>query len=294
MTQDGETRPVDKSVSGPVLWFGGKGHLAGWIASHLPEHSTYVEPYGGAAAVLFTKQAAPIEVYNDLHGDLVNLMRVLRSDEAERLQDAASLILHARAEFEHAVDLLNSDESDPFCRALAFFVGMNQGFGGTYPTVGRWAKSKGQRTSGGMGNNTAQWWRKVGFIGEWHERLARVQVENRPAIDVMRDFDSPTTTHYVDPPYPTETRRQSLNAYKHEATPADHRDLVKCLLDLDGAVVLSGYDTDLYDPLAEAGWHTVTRSVHARGAGEGGDKGRVECLWMNREPLSLSGGTRHP
>src|SRR5690606_33062720 len=117
---------------------------------------------------LFAKPPAPIEVYNDLHGDLVNLMRVLRSDAAERLHAEASLILHSRAEFEAAVDLLNSDEDDPYLRALAFFVGMNQGFGGTYPTLGRWAKSKGQRLSGGMGNNTAQWWRKVGFISDWH------------------------------------------------------------------------------------------------------------------------------
>lgn len=269
--------------SGPVLWFGGKGHLSGWIVDHLPEHDTYVEPYGGAAAVLFAKEPAPIEVYNDLHGDLVNLFRVLRSDQYANLHIEASAILHARAEYEHAVDLLNSDETDPYRRALAFFVGMNQGFGGTYPTLGRWAKSKGQRLSGGMGNNTAQWWRKVSFIGDWHERLARVQIENRPAIDVMRDFDSPTTLHYVDPPYPSGTRTASLNAYKHEATDADHRDLVKFLLDVEGAVVLSGYDTELYGPLDAAGWRCVSRVAHARGAGDGGAKARTECLWINRD-----------
>lgn len=271
---------AEASVSGPVLWFGGKGHLASWIVSHLPPHTTYVEPYGGAGAVLFTKQPAPIEVWNDLHGDLTNLFGVIRSDGYERLQAEASAILHSRPEYEHAVDLLASDERDPHKRALAFFVAMNQGFGGTYPTLGRWSKSKGQRLSGGMGNNTAQWWRKVGFIDSWHERLASVQIENRDALDVMRDYDGPTTTHYLDPPYPGEKRPWSLNAYRHELTDAHHKKMVDLILRLDGHVVLSGYDTEIYRPLTEAGWRSIEREVHARGAGNKGGKARTEVLWV--------------
>lgn len=268
-------------MSGPVAWFGGKGHLAGWIADQLPPHDTYVEPYGGAASVLFAKPPAPIEVYNDLHGDLTNLFRVLRSGQAAAFHAEVSLILHSRAEYEHAVDLLNSAEADPLRRAVAFFVAMNQGFGGTYPSVGRWAKSKGQRLSGGMGNNTAQWWRKVAFIGAWHERLATVQVENRDALDVIRDFDSPTTTFYLDPPYPEARRAASLNAYKHETTDDHHAKLVDLVLHIDGAVVLSGYDTALYARLETApGWQVVGRSVHARGAGNAGGKQRSELLWI--------------
>jgi DNA adenine methylase len=268
-----------KSQSGPVAWFGGKGHLSGWIASHLPEHSTYVEPYGGAGSVLFTKSPAPIEVWNDLHGDLTNLFRVLR-DAPDELERRVTLTLHSRAEYEHAVDVLSDHTvTDRHTRAWAFFVGMNQGFGGTYPTLGRWSKSKGQRLSNGMGNNTAQWWRKVGFIGDWHERLARVQIENRDALTVMRDYDSPQTTFYLDPPYPGETRRLSLNAYRHEMTDDHHEQMVGLALTLAGAVVLSGYETPLYDVLEEACWRKIHRSVHARGA-SAGDKARSEVLWI--------------
>lgn len=268
-----------RSQSGPVAWFGGKGHVSGWVAAHLPEHQTYVEPYGGAGSVLFTKAPAPIEVWNDLHGDLANLFRVLR-DDPDELERRVTLTLHSRAEYEQAVDVLNDQSvTDRHARAVAFFVGMNQGFGGTYPTRGRWAKSKGQRLSGGMGNNTAQWWRKVSFIGDWHERLARVQIENRDALAVIRDFDSPETAFYLDPPYPGETRRMSLNAYRHEMTDDHHEQMVGLALDLAGAVVLSGYDTPLYDVLDEAGWRRVCRDVHARGASAGG-KSRSEVLWI--------------
>lgn len=269
-----------KSRSGPVAWFGGKGHISAWVVRHLPAHSTYVEPYGGAGSVLFTKPPAPIEVWNDLHGDLTNLFRMLR-DDADELERRVTLTLHSRAEYEHAVDVLNNPAiNDPTARAVAFFIGMNQGFGGTYPTLGRWSKSKGQRLSGGMGNNTAQWWRKVGFIGDWHERLARVQIENRDALTVMRDYDSPKTTFYLDPPYPGETRRLSLNAYRHEMTDDHHEQMVGLSLTLQGRVVLSGYETPLYDVLTDAGWARVCRDVHARGANAGG-KGRSEVLWIS-------------
>lgn len=270
------------SQSGPVAWFGGKGHLSGWITDNLPAHDTYVEPYGGAGSVLFTKDRAPIEVWNDLHGDLTNLFRVLRDDPAE-LERRVSLTLHSRAEYEHAVDVLNSDTTDQQDRAHAFFVAMNQGFGGTYPTLGRWAKSKGQRLSGGMGNNTAQWWRKVAFIDTWHERLASVQIENRDALDVIRDFDSPSTLFYLDPPYPSETRSMSLNAYKHEMSDDHHVQMLDLIVSAQGAVVLSGYDVPMYEVLTDHGWTRVEKAVHARGAGEGGAKGRSEQLWLNRQ-----------
>ena len=59
--------------------------------------------------------------------------------------------------------------------------------------------------------------------------------------------------------------------------------MVECVLNLSGAVVLSGYDTPLYEPLRDAGWQAVTRAVHARGAGNAGGKSRVEVLWCSRQ-----------
>jgi DNA adenine methylase len=41
----------------------------------------------------------------------------------------------------------------------------------------------------------------------------------------------------------------------------DHEELVKILLAAKGMVVLSGYPSDVYKPLLEAGWETKTFDV---------------------------------
>ena len=62
----------------PLIWYGGKGLLAQKLVPLLPQHRIYVEPFAGGASVLFAKPPSPVEVLNDVHGDLVNFYRVLR------------------------------------------------------------------------------------------------------------------------------------------------------------------------------------------------------------------------
>ena len=48
---------------------------------HFPPHTTYVEPFGGAASVLLNKDVVPVEIYNDLDTRITRLFRVLRRTE---------------------------------------------------------------------------------------------------------------------------------------------------------------------------------------------------------------------
>ncbi|WP_197465946.1 DNA adenine methylase, partial [Chromobacterium sp. F49] len=61
-----------------VPWIGGKRRLAKHILPLFPEHTCYVEPFCGAAALYFLKEPAKVEVINDVNGELVNLYRVVR------------------------------------------------------------------------------------------------------------------------------------------------------------------------------------------------------------------------
>lgn len=79
---------------------GGKYMLADWLLGFFPPHRIYVEPYGGAASILLSKERVASEIYNDLDGEIVNLFRVLRSpDQSKKLKRLLELTPFARMEF---------------------------------------------------------------------------------------------------------------------------------------------------------------------------------------------------
>lgn len=68
-----------QTTAAPIVpWIGGKRRLAKHILPLFPEHTCYVEPFCGAAALYFLKEPAKVEVINDVNGELVNLYRVVR------------------------------------------------------------------------------------------------------------------------------------------------------------------------------------------------------------------------
>jgi len=38
-----------------ISWIGGKYYIKDWIISHFPPHKYFVEPFGGAGWIIFTK-----------------------------------------------------------------------------------------------------------------------------------------------------------------------------------------------------------------------------------------------
>ncbi len=63
----------------PIIpWLGGKRRLAPFILPLFPDHTCYVEPFAGAAALFFLKEPSEVEVINDINGELVNLYRVVQ------------------------------------------------------------------------------------------------------------------------------------------------------------------------------------------------------------------------
>nr|WP_308006525.1 DNA adenine methylase [Xanthomonas albilineans] len=264
-------------ITSPAFrYHGGKFRLSPWVQQHLPPHRTYVEPFGGAAGVLLTKPRSYAEVYNDLDGDVVNLFRVLQSQsERDRLIEACLLTPYARSEFEIAW----GPTSDSVERARRLLIRAQMGFGSAGVTKG----TTGFRIDTSRPCGTAQhaWARFPPSLINVAERFTGVLIENRPAIEVMQQHDTPQTLHYVDPPYLHSTRVMGTGkagCYRHEMSETDHKQLLECLLSLGGMVVVSGYPTNLYDS-ALAGWRKVeTRSRMSAGRGTGI---RTECLWIS-------------
>lgn len=258
----------------PLLrYHGGKWLLAPWIIEQFPRHRTYVEPFGGGASVLLRKDRTHAEVYNDLDGEIVNVFRVVRDHGAELLR-AIELTPFARVEF----DLSFQPSDDPIEQARRTIVRSLAGFGSNMTSrtrTGALERTGFRNTAKRSGTTPARDWRNYpDKLPELIDRLRGVVIENRDAIEVMRQHDETETLHYVDPPYVPETRDAGTD-YRHEMTGEDHEHLADVLHDLRGYVIVSGYRSALYDRLF-AGWRRVERKALADGA-----RPRVECLWLS-------------
>jgi DNA adenine methylase len=272
-----------------LRYHGGKWLLGLWIISHFGAHVVYVEPFGGAASVLLRKERSRVEVYNDLWGTVVNVFRVLRDPEkADQLARLLYLTPFARAEFEQ-ITAKGLEELSDVEQARRTILRSFAGFGsastnGDHATGFRAVSIKSSKKA------ALNWANYPEQIGAFVERLRGVIIENRPAIDVIRQHDSPRTPFYLDPPYPHSTRNMSRgNAmYAHEMTDEDHVELARVSNDLAGMVIISGYDCALYRSLF--GHWTQFETNHIV---DGGNS-RVESIWLNRAAVANMPAPRLP
>lgn len=256
-------------------WYGGKFNHLDWLLPLLPAAHHYCEPFAGSGAVLLNRIPAPVETYNDMDGEVVNFFRVLR-EWPEELARLIALTPFAREEFHIAI----SDDTgglDGMERARRFYVRARQARTGLAQTatLGRWANCR-DTSRAGMSGVISRWLGGVEALPEIALRLLRVQIENRPAVDTIRLYDSPETLFYCDPPYLHDTRGDS-KAYGFEMTREEHIKLADVLTQCNGKVALSGYRNSLMDKLYK-GWRRYDaepKQCHSI------KKERQECVWMN-------------
>lgn len=275
------------SVIAPVLRYpGSKWTAAPWIREHMPAHEVYVEPFFGSGAVLFGKERSKLETVNDLDGDVVNLFRVLR-DRPEALARAVGLTPYARSEHAEAwADPRGPGSArDPVEDARRFLVRCWQNHGMRVRRKGGWANATGTRArpaSGGLAPRSPVWAGLPERIALAAERLAGVQIECRPALDVLERYAQPRCLVYADPPYVLSTRGEKQ--YAHEMDDADHLALLDALDAHPGPALLSGYASDLYGGRL-AGWARLSRPALAEGG-----RPREEVLWVNPAAAAALGG----
>lgn len=256
------------NLTRPALrYFGGKWRIAPWVISHFPAHRVYVEPFAGGASVLLRKSSSPVEIYNDLNGDLVEFFSVLRDPEqCRRLVRLLKRTPYAREELVKAF----RRGATPVERARRMAVRSMQAF---HPRAVFGHSS----TLNVRGHHSAarQWISYAKAIPMISARLRTVILENKPATQVIADHDTPETLFYIDPPYVKKTRT-SGDIYLHEMDDGGHIELLAALARLKGYVVLSGYDSDLYARRLR-GWLKTTCSARVSNS----RTTRTETLWLS-------------
>lgn len=269
-----------------IRWAGGKGRQLNDLLPLIPVSRVYVEPFGGGASVLLNRPRSPVEVYNDLDSALVNLFGVVR-DQGEELYGYLSRVPYSREEFERCLGF--GGITDPLRRAAAFYTVINQSISG------KRLASKGDWARGRLDNLADRWVDRIEGLREVVERLRSVQIESRDALDILKEWDGGDVTFYCDPPYILDTR--SKRKY-YAVEPGDdyHHALVDVLLEVQGAVVLSGYNHPIYKRLLDEGWWADTYGARAvmEVVQQGGEKkerteivfrNEMACRWAVKRPL---------
>jgi len=241
-------------------YMGSKLLLAKTIAGCMPPHHTYVEPFGGSGAVLLNKKPSPVEIFNDIDGNIYNFFKVCRDPvKFRRLMRLLYYTPYCQRTFAEAIQKFkNKSWKDDVERAWGWKVICEMSCSGDKESLlreGSWQIS----------NTTPEprrWQNSVIQLKLVHRRLSNVMICNRDALQMIPDSDGKHVLFYCDPPYISETRKDG--AYIHEADTIEfHQRLVDLLLNLKGMCLLSCYWHPVYEPLLKAGWVRMEFERHA-------------------------------
>ncbi|MDD2183676.1 DNA adenine methylase [Kingella sp. SNUBH-2017] len=184
-------RQTDAKPAPIIRWIGGKRRLAKHLLPLFPDHSCYVEPFCGGAALFFLRsERAKVEVLNDINGNITNLYRVVQHhfDEFVRQFDH---ILTARETFERLQAVPPECLTD-IQRAARFYYLQNNAFGGRV-----------REQNFGTTTTSAVWRadRIAQRLAAARRRLSGVIIENGAWHKCFERYDRPHTFFYLDPPY---------------------------------------------------------------------------------------------
>lgn len=210
-----------------MSWVGGKKALRDSILARLPPYyERYIEVFGGAGWVLFRKPPGrDFEVYNDFNSNLVNLYRCVR-DKPNKLKYKLRYVLNSREDFDW-IAMLHKRKLFPRLRDVDRAAKFYQMIRYSYAS--------------GLDSYSCQphsIWGDFPQIDMASRRLQKVVIENRDFEKLIRQYDSPVSFFYCDPPYfATEDYYKDVGF-----TTADHIRLRDALLECSGKFLVSYND----------------------------------------------------
>jgi len=191
----------------PIGRTGGKSRLKNQLIPLFPkDYDTFVEPFVGAGSIFYSTPRVANEIINDLDTDMYIIHSGLQQD-SKYIND--NIIRDfSQAEFDKAKN--NKDILSVIYKYKASFL-----------------------TQGKCFNKLERNGMKIDFT-PFQERLKGVTILNKDFCNIIKEYDSPTTFFYLDPPYITKVKY-----YDNNATPEN---IYKSLQGLKGKFMLSYND----------------------------------------------------
>ena len=193
------TEPV-KPVRPILRWPGNKSRLLKHLLPLVPAHVCYCEPFAGSLAVLLAKERSPVEIVNDLNGNLVALYRNLQYHLPALTAELDWLI----ASRQNLHDFIAQPGLTELQHAARFLLVNRTSFSGNMHSFGV-AKTAG----GGVGFDKRV---MKNVMGPVRERLNGVVIENISYERCFVNYDSKDSFFFMDPPY-LETKQSAYASW---------------------------------------------------------------------------------
>jgi len=256
---------------------GGKTLIRQWIIDHIPEHTQYIEVFGGGGAILVGKDRSEAEVYNDINSDCVAFFEAIKY-HADELAQWVDDTPYSKELFDQYCESYPNWPDDTVEHAGRFLYVQHAMFGGKLIGQSSESYSVKKANDNRLDADRAKQWNKKPNDIEWlKQRFKKVNIENRDFGDILNKYDREGAFFYCDPPYIDVGNNYYNTEDADNNDEFDHERFVDTLLNLEHAQWLVSYDHNIPEPLQE--YHTVSRSKTATMSSELPEK--TETLTMN-------------
>lgn len=262
----------------PITYYGGKQTMLKHILPLIPSHKLYTESFCGGAAVLFAKCPTDAEIINDLNMDLTNFYWMAKVCYQE-LKIEIDKTLHSRDMHTHATHILNYPSFfNQAQRAWAVWALCKMSFAskldGTF----------GYDFAGGMPKKIAN--AKDEFTENLCARLARVTIEHRDALEIIKTYDKVDAFHFVDPPY----INSDCGHYEGSFNENNMESLLQLLEGIEGKFMLTMFPLEMIEMYAvRNSWviHKVERTISASKTNRRKQEEWIVCNYKSEQQKML-------
>jgi len=159
------------------------------IIPAITPHVCFCEPFAGGLAVLFAKERSKVEIVNDVNGDLVALYRNLQYHLPALLGELDWLF----SSRQNLMEFKQQPGLTELQRAARFLLMNRTSFAGNMRSFG---VVKTARDSVAFDHKAI-----APLLARANDRLDGVVVEHLPYERCLKNYDSPDTFFFMDPPY---------------------------------------------------------------------------------------------
>ena len=259
-------------------YYGCKQKVSSKMLELLPPHNCWVELFCGSAAITLVKRAAPIEIINDIDGNIVNVFKQLRNSPTE-LINSIEFTPYAREEF---LQTRNDNETlSDLERARRFLVEAMMSINGVLAGNKGGFSYSNSYSRLGKEARVSRWKNFPKRLSDVASRLRDVRIENLDAIKLLEKFvNRPATLVYIDPPYLMDRYSGYVNDAREEEF---HIALLKLCNRAKCMILISGYENPVYEEFLSParGWKKKIISTHTTSA-SGKKVHREEVVWINK------------